>query len=156
MASFVPKNRTKLAAVLGVLTSSVVKLLLLDFESQADDSGAWQPQAQLSGIFKVKGAVENGANFKMHAQHAIGHKAHNFYDMLDQLMKDNQIRTEVIESLRRDGSTMYMAVAALVLTDAQLTVEHNRNSIMRTNSGQNLPGSAQPPASTDTQRSLAF
>jgi len=45
--------------VLGVLTSSVVELLLSDFESQANDSGAWQAQAQLSGIFKVKGAVEN-------------------------------------------------------------------------------------------------
>ena len=71
------------------------------------------------------------------------------------MMKDNQIRTELIESLHRNGGIMYMAVAALVLTDAQLTVEHNRNSIIRTNSGQNLPGSAQPPAGTGTQRGLA-
>jgi len=91
----------------------------------------------------------------MHAQHAIVHKAQNFYDMFDQMMKYNQIRTELIESLRRNGGIMYMAVAALVLTDAQLTVGHNRNSIIRTNSGQNLPGSVQPPASTRTQRGLA-
>lgn len=70
-------------------------------------------------------------------------------------MKCNQIRTELIESFRRNGGIMYMAVAALVLTDAQLTVGHNRNSIIRTNSGQNLPGSVQPPASTGTQRGLA-
>lgn len=65
-------------------------------------------------------------------------------------MKYNQIRTELIESLRRNGGIMYMAVAALVLTDAQLTVGHNRNNIIRTNSSQNLPGSVQPPASTRT------
>ena len=71
------------------------------------------------------------------------------------MMKYKPIRTELIESLRRNGGIMYMAVAALVLTDAQLTVKHNRNSIIRTNSGQNLPGSAQPPASTGIQRGLA-
>lgn len=75
--------------------------------------------------------------------------------MFDQMIKYNPIRTELIESLRRNGGIMYMAVAVLVLTDAQLTVEHNRNSIIRTNSGQILPGSAQPPVSTGTQRSLA-
>lgn len=75
--------------------------------------------------------------------------------MFDQMMKYNPIRTELIESLRCNGGIMYMAVAALVPTDAQLTVEHNRNSIIRTNSGQILPGSAQPPVSTGTQRSLA-
>ena len=118
MASFVPKDRTKLAAILGALTSPVVELPLSDFESQANDSSAWQAQAQLSDIFKVKGTVENGANFKMHAQHAIVHKAQNFYDMFDQMMRYNPIRTELIESLRCNGGIMYMAVAALVLTDA--------------------------------------
>jgi hypothetical protein len=62
--------------------------------------------------------------------------------MFDQMMKYNPIQTELIESLRRNGGIMYMTVAAPILTDAQLTVEHNRNSIIRTNSGQNLPGSA--------------
>lgn len=74
VASFVPKGRTKLAAILGALTSPVVELPLSDFESQASDSSAWQAQAQLFDIFKVKGTVENGVNFKMHAQHAIVHR----------------------------------------------------------------------------------
>lgn len=55
------------------------------------------------------GTVENGVNFKMRAQHAIVHKAQNFYDMFDQMMKHNQIRTELIESLRRNGGIVYMA-----------------------------------------------
>lgn len=54
MASFVPKDRTKLAAILGALTFPVVELPLSDFESQANDSSAWQAQAQLSDIFKVR------------------------------------------------------------------------------------------------------
>jgi len=45
VASFVPKDRTKLAAILGALTSPVVELSLSDFESQANDSSAWQAQA---------------------------------------------------------------------------------------------------------------
>lgn len=111
MASFAPKDRTKLAAILGALISLVVELPLSDFESQANDSSAWQAQAQLSDIFKVKGTVENGVNFKMHTQLAIVH-GHNFHDMFDQMMKYNPIQTELIESLHRNGGIMYMAVAA--------------------------------------------
>ena len=54
----------------------------------------------------------------MHAQYAMVHKAQNFYDMFDQMMKGNQIRTKLIESLRRNQGIMHIAVAALVLTDA--------------------------------------